>query len=75
MKRTKPDSEFPTTKTVAIDPVDSNQLQIVIDNFDLDWDEIILKTVEKPLEKILDAFDINLMDVKTGNKQASLFSF
>lgn len=75
VKRVKPDSEFPTTKTVAIDPVDSNQLQIVIDNFDLDWDEIILKTVEKPLEKILDAFDINLMDVKTGNKQASLFSF
>ena len=75
VKRVKPDSNFPDTKSIAVDPSDANQLQVVKDNFDLDWDKIEEKVVENPMEKILDVFGINLSGIKSGNKQSSLFSF
>ena len=73
--RVNPSSNLPHTGTIAIDPDDMSQLQIVKDNFTLSWMEITYKTIEKPLEKILEAFNMNLSDIKTGTSQSDLFSF
>ena len=75
VKRNKPHSKLPGTKSVAIDPADEGQFQLFRDNFYIDWDIMIPKLIVKPVEKILDAFNLNVADVKAGNKQSTLFGF
>ena len=75
IKRNKPHSKLPATKSVAIDPEDKSQMQLLVDNFYIDWDIMIPKLIERPTEKILNAFSLNVADVKAGNRQANLFNF
>lgn len=75
IKRVKPDSNFPHTESIGIDPSDFNQMEILKSNFDLDIKAIEMKIIRKPMELILEALDTDYDEIVTGTKQSSLFSF
>lgn len=75
IKRVKPDSDFPHTESIGIDPSISNQMEILKTNFDIDLKAIEEKIIRKPMELILEALDTDYDEIVTGTKQKSLFDF
>ncbi|WP_276300615.1 DNA polymerase domain-containing protein [Halorussus lipolyticus] len=47
----------------------------VPDEFDVDWDKMLDKTLQGPIERILEALDISWDEVKSGQEQTGLGSF
>ena len=47
----------------------------VPEEFEVDWDKMLDKTLKGPIERIIDALDISWEEVKTGQEQTGLGSF
>ena len=47
----------------------------VPDEFEVDWDKMLDKTLQGPIERILEALDISWDEVKSGQEQTGLGSF
>ncbi|PSP55659.1 DNA polymerase elongation subunit [Halobacteriales archaeon QS_1_67_19] len=47
----------------------------VPDEFEIDWDKMLDKTLKGPIERILEALDVSWQEVKTGQEQTGLGSF
>jgi DNA polymerase elongation subunit (family B) len=47
----------------------------VPDEFEIDWDKMLDKTLQGPIERILEALDISWDEVKSGQEQTGLGSF
>ncbi|WP_135825655.1 DNA polymerase domain-containing protein [Halorussus ruber] len=47
----------------------------VPEEFDIDWDKMLDKTLQGPIERILEALDISWDEVKSGQEQTGLGSF
>ncbi|WP_135805378.1 DNA polymerase domain-containing protein [Halorussus marinus] len=45
------------------------------EEFEIDWDKMLDKTLKGPIERILEALDISWNEVKTGQEQTGLGSF
>jgi DNA polymerase I len=45
------------------------------DEFEIDWDKMLDKTLQGPIERILEALDISWDEVKSGQEQTGLGSF
>lgn len=45
------------------------------EEFEVDWDKMLDKTLEGPIERVLEALDISWDEVKTGQEQTGLGSF
>ncbi|WP_135829173.1 DNA-directed DNA polymerase [Halorussus halobius] len=45
------------------------------EEFDVDWDEMLDKTLEGPIERIIEALGVSWKEVKTGQEQTGLGSF
>lgn len=45
------------------------------EEFDVDWDEMLDKTLEGPIERIIEALGVSWEEVKTGQEQTGLGSF
>ncbi len=45
------------------------------EEFDVDWDRMLDKTLKGPIERILEALDVSWEEVKTGQEQTGLGSF
>ncbi|ODR79712.1 DNA polymerase elongation subunit [Haladaptatus sp. W1] len=45
------------------------------EEFEVDWDKMLDKTLKGPIERVLEALDISWEEVKTGQQQTGLSSF
>ncbi|HZD44296.1 MAG TPA: DNA polymerase domain-containing protein, partial [Methanomicrobiales archaeon] len=45
------------------------------EEFEIDWDKMLDKTLKGPIERVLEALDISWEEVKTGQQQTGLSSF
>ncbi|MDZ7688466.1 MAG: DNA polymerase domain-containing protein, partial [Halobacteriales archaeon] len=68
VKRVKGD--YPTTDVVCFEYPEQ-----IPDEFEIDWDKMLEKTVQGPIERILEALDWSWSEVVTGQRQQGLGSF
>ena len=68
IKRVKGD--HPTTDVVCFEYPEQ-----IPDEFEVDWDKMLEKTVQGPIERILEALDWSWSEVVTGQRQQGLGSF
>jgi DNA polymerase I len=68
IKRVKGD--YPTTDVVCFEYPEQ-----IPDEFEVDWDKMLEKTVQGPIERILEALDWSWSEVVTGQRQQGLGSF
>ena len=68
VKRVK--GEYPTTDVVCFEYPEQ-----IPEEFEIDWDKMLEKTVQGPIERILEALDWSWSEVVTGQRQQGLGSF
>lgn len=47
----------------------------VPDEFDVDWEKMLDKTLQGPIERVIEALGLSWEEVKTGQEQTGLGSF
>ncbi|MFB6282472.1 MAG: DNA polymerase domain-containing protein [Halobacteria archaeon] len=70
IKRTPDTDEYPATDVICF-----NYPEQVPDGFQVDWEKMLEKTIEKPISRILEALGWSWSEVVTGQRQQGLGSF